>query len=95
MSLSTPESKPTTGISSGFGLFQQGLEGLGVNSREADGGGFLVESGLEHFNLLVDHGFGLGTFEGDVNIQVLGSLFGPNFTACQNWCWKPLEITGM
>src|SRR6266540_239961 len=59
----------------GLGFFQQGLKSLRVNCRETNGSWVLVQGGLEHFHLLVDHGFGLRAFEGDVDIQIGSGLF--------------------
>ena len=55
----------------------------------------LGERGRQHVDLLVDHRLGFRTFEGDLDAVRLRRLLGAGFTACQNWCWKPLEMSGM
>ncbi len=30
-----------------------------------------------------------------LTLYCLAAFSAPSFTACQNWCWKPLEMTGM
>jgi hypothetical protein len=59
----------------GLGFFSAGWR-LAVERGKADGGGLLGQRGREHVDLLVDHGFGLGAFEGDLDLQVLGGLLG-------------------
>ena len=33
-----------------------------------------------------------GALERDLDVELLAGLLGARFTACQNWCWKPLEM---
>ncbi|MEZ4619637.1 MAG: hypothetical protein R2867_29595 [Caldilineaceae bacterium] len=62
-----------------FGAFQQRHDGLAIQCGEANRGWIFVQCRLQHFNLLVDHRFGLRPFEGDVNIKFCGGLLGAGF----------------
>ena len=58
MSLSTPESKPMTGMFSDLARSQQRDRRLAVEGGQADRRRLLVERGLQHLDLLVDLGLG-------------------------------------
>ncbi len=60
----------------GLGFLEQRDGSLAVKSSETDTGGFLVEGCLEHFDLLVDHGLGFGTFKSDVDVEFGGGFEG-------------------
>ena len=55
--------------------------------------GLLVEDGLQQLELLLDVALLLGTFEGDRTPNSVPACSAPAFTACQNWCRNPFEMS--
>ena len=78
----------------GLGLLEQRSKSLGVNGRQADGRGLLVERGLEHLDLLVDHRLGLGAFEGDVDVEFLRGLLRTDLHGLPELVLEPLGNDG-
>ena len=76
MSLSTPESNAMTGMPPSGRLLQQRAGGLAVERGESDRVGALVERGLQHLDLLVDVGLGVGALERHLDVELLGRLLG-------------------
>jgi hypothetical protein len=64
MSLSTPESKPTTGILASKAFLSSGMAALESRAAKQMACGFLASAAW-------------------------------SISICQNWCWNPLEMTGM
>ena len=75
MSQSTPESKAMIGIFLAWACWSSGIAPC-CPGRRCRAPGILAQGGLDHLDLLVDLGLGLGAFEGDLDVKVLGGLLG-------------------
>jgi len=94
MGLSTPESNAITG-SSRPGPSSAAARGLASSAARPIALGFLASAADSMSICLSTCCSGLGAFERHFDLVVFGRLVGAFFTACQNWCWKPFEISGM
>ena len=65
-----------TGMPRVLRLLQQRAGGLAVERGEADRVRALVERRLQHLDLLVDIGLGVGSLERDLDVELLGGLLG-------------------
>ena len=65
-----------TGMLGVLRLLHQRTGGLAVDRGEADRRGVLVERGLQHLDLLLDVSLGVGSLEGDLDVELLGGLLG-------------------
>src|ERR671934_935091 len=92
MSLSTPESKPTTGIFASLNFCSSGIAALLSRAAKPSAEGFLLYAVCSISSCLST----CDSFSGPSNVIVTlycaAAFSAPCFTACQNWCWKPFEI---
>ena len=95
MSLSTPESKAMTGMPASCACCSSGIAAWLSSAAKPMASGLLGERGGQHVDLAVDLALAVRTFEGDARRRDSAAAFSaPAFTACQNWCWKPFEMSG-
>ena len=76
MSLSTPESNAITGIFASLACCSSGTAAWLSSAAKPIAAGFLSSVGLEHLDLLVDLGLGLGPLEGDLDVDSLAASLG-------------------
>src|SRR5438552_15959071 len=95
MSLSTPESKPMTGMFWSFSFWSSGIAALLSSAAKQSAFGFLLIAACSISICLST----CDSFSGPSNVMVTlycaAAFSAPCRTACQNWCWKPFEIIGM
>jgi len=95
MSLSTPESKPTTGIFFALNCSSSGTAALLSSAAKQTAAGFLSSSAWSISSCLST----CDSFSGPSKLTFTPSSVAlpsaPFLTACQNWCWKPFETIGM
>src|ERR1700730_14627167 len=95
MSLSTPESKPMTGIFCAWAFCSSGIAALLSSAAKAMALGFLP-SAVVSISICLST---IDSLSGPSNVmrtlKSVAALSEPALTACQNWCWKPLEMIAM
>src|SRR2546430_17390339 len=95
MSLSTPESKPMTGMFASFSFGSSGIAALLSSAAKQSALGFLLIAACSISICLST----CDSFSGPSNVMVTlycaAAFSAPCRTACQNWCWNPFEIIGM
>ena len=57
--------------------------------------GFFWSAFVSIVDLLLDVLLGRRALERDAGAHLVASSSAPFLTACQNWCWKPLETMAM
>src|SRR5208337_241590 len=95
MSLSTPESKAMTGIFSACAFFSNGMAACESSAAKPIALGCLARSAESMSICLSTIASVSGPSKVILTLSALACSSAPCFTACQNWCWKPLETRGM
>src|SRR5512136_379073 len=95
ISLSTPESKPIIGMLASLAVCSSGAKALESTAARQIAAGCLSRAVWNISTCLST----IASVSGPSNVmstfRSLAAFCAPNFTACQNWCWNPLEMTGM
>ena len=95
MSLSTPESKAMTGMFSACAFFKSGMAALLSSAAKPIACGFFARSAESMSICLSTIASVSGPSKVILTLSALACSSAPAFTACQNWCWKPLEMSGI
>ena len=95
MSLSTPESNATTGIFAACAFFSSGIAALLSSAAKPIAAGFLASAAESMSICLSTMASVSGPSKVTLTFKSLPACSAPCFTACQNWCWKPLDTSGM
>src|SRR5207247_1672458 len=95
MSLSTPESKPMTGIFASLNFWSSGIAALLSRAAKQSALGFWLSTVCSISSCLSTCDSFSGPWKLIVTLNCVAAFSAPCFTACQNWCWKPFEIIGM
>jgi hypothetical protein len=95
MSLSTPESNPTTGMPCSWACSSSGIAAWLSRAAKQSASGSLPSAACSISICLstCDSLSGPSKVISTLSSAALASA--PCLTACQNWCWKPLEMIGM
>ncbi|CKS82044.1 Uncharacterised protein [Mycobacterium tuberculosis] len=95
MSLSTPESTPTTGIFAACAFFSSGMAAWLSSAAKPMACGFLASAAESMSICLSTMASVSGPSKVTLTLKSFAACSAPDFTACQNWCWKPLDTSGM
>ena len=95
MSLSTPELKAMTGIFSACAFFSSGMAALESSAAKPIACGCLASAADSMSICLSTIASVSGPSKVILTLSFFAACSAPSFTACQNWCWKPLEMSGM
>ena len=95
ISLSTPESKPMTGMLAALAFSSSGIKALESTAARQMAAGFLSSAVWNISTCLSTMASVSGPSNVMVTFRSVAACSAPFLTACQNWCWKPFEITGM
>ena len=79
----------------GLGLLQQRDSALESTAARQIAAGFLSSAVWNISTCLSTMASVSGPSKVMSTLKSLAAFSEPAFTACQNWCWKPLEMTGM
>src|SRR3954449_1416172 len=95
MSLSTPESKPTTGMFAVLAWFRRSPAALLSSAAKQTAAGFALSAVCSIVSCLSTSDSVAGPWYVAVTPSLAASSRAPFFTACQNWCCSPLEMIAM
>ena len=91
MSLSTPESKPTTGMPAALAFSSSGVAALLSRAAKQIAAGFLSSAVCSMVSCLSTSDSDAGPSYVIVAPSFAASSVAPFWTACQNWCCEPLD----
>src|SRR6476646_2391614 len=95
MSLSTPESNPMTGMFWSLNFWSSGVAALLSSAAKQTAAGCLSSSACSISICLSTWASVSGPSKLTVTPSSAAFPSAPFLTACQNWCWKPLDTIGM